>query len=112
MAIGCAPPRHVFSTPRAPRSLQTMAEPMAQQLAAAHTQIVHLSAALEERDHTISRLLRENQELSETVVALQAQTLREQEAALNQAVRVPRRREAAATTSSRAHLPPRSAGAP
>ena len=72
---------------------------MAEQLAAAHVQNKHLRAALEERDHTISQLRRENQELSETVTALQAQTLREQEVALNSTVRGPRRREAA-------HLPP------
>jgi len=66
-----------------------MAETMAEQLAAAHAQIERLSATLEERDHTISELRRENQALSETVAALQAQTLREQEAALNSAVRVP-----------------------
>ena len=62
---------------------------MAEQLAAAHAQIERLSATLEERDHTISELRRENQALSETVAALQAQTLRKQEAALNSAVRVP-----------------------
>jgi chromosome segregation ATPase len=65
-----------------------MAETMAEQLAAAHAQIERLSATLEERDHTISQLQRENQALSETVAALQAQTLREQEAALNSTVRV------------------------
>ena len=64
-----------------------MAETMAEQLAAAHAQIERLSATLEERDHTISQLQRENQALSETVAALQAQTLREQEAALNTTVR-------------------------
>ena len=61
---------------------------MAEQLAAAHAQNKHLRAALEERDHTISQLRRENKELSETV-ALQAETLREQEAALTRTVRVP-----------------------
>ena len=68
-----------------------MAESTAEQLAAAHAQIKRPSATLEERDHTISQLRRENagMELSETVAALQAQTLREQEAALNSAVRVP-----------------------
>ena len=65
-----------------------MAESMAEQLAAAHAQNKRLTATLQERDHTISQLRRENQELSETV-ALQAQTLREQEAALDTAVRVP-----------------------
>ena len=62
---------------------------MEEQLTAAHVEITHLRSTLKERDHTISQLQRENQALSETVAALQAQTLREQEAALNSAVRVP-----------------------
>ena len=66
-----------------------MAESLAEQLAAALAQIERLSATLEERDHTISQLRRENQELSKTVATLQAQTLREPEAALSTAVRVP-----------------------
>ena len=61
---------------------------MAEQLAAAHAQNKRLTATLEERDRTISQLRRENHELSETV-ALQAQSLREQEAALHAAVRGP-----------------------
>ena len=64
-----------------------MVEPTAEQLAAANAQVKRLSATLEERDRTISQLRRENKELSETVAALQAQTLREQEAALNTTVR-------------------------
>jgi len=47
---------------------------MAERLAAAHAQINRLSAALEERDHTI---------------ALQARTIRDLEAALEEAVRGP-----------------------
>ena len=61
---------------------------MAEQLAAAHAQIERLSAALEDRDHTIAQLRQEVQALSQTV-GLQAQTLREREAALAAAVRVP-----------------------
>ena len=68
-------------------SLLTMVEPTAEQLAAANAQVKRLSATLEERDRTISQLRRENKELSETVAALQAQTLREQEAALDSTVR-------------------------
>ena len=60
---------------------------MAEQLAAAHAEIKHLRATLEERDDTISQLRQEVRELSETV-GLQAETLREQEAALNATVRV------------------------
>ena len=52
-----------------------------------HAVIKRLSATLEESDHTIAQLQRENKELSETVAALQAQTLREQEAALDSTVR-------------------------
>jgi len=77
---------------------------MAEQLAAAHAQNKRLTATLQERDHTISQLRRENQELSETV-ALQAQTLREQEAALNAAVRVPA--GAGPSPATRAGLPAR-----
>ena len=87
---------------------------MVEQLAAAHAQIGRLSATLEERDHTISQLRRENQELSETVTALQAQTLREQEAALNTTVRVRagegqpmRRRRSTASSSKRSRKPTR-----
>ena len=64
-----------------------MTEPRADQLAAANAQIELMSAMLEERDTTIAQLRRENKELSETVAALQAQTLREQEAALISTVR-------------------------
>ena len=60
---------------------------MAEQLAAAQAQVEHLSTMLEERDRTIAQLRRENCELSETVAALQGQTLREQEAALDSTVR-------------------------
>ena len=55
-------------------------------LAAAQLKIEHfehLSATLEERDRTIAQLRRENCELA----ALQARTLREQEAALDSTVR-------------------------
>ena len=65
-----------------------MVEATAEQLAAAHAENKHLRAALEERDNTISQLRQEVQELSETV-GLQAQSLREQEAALHAAVRGP-----------------------
>ena len=70
-------------------SLLTMVEPTAEQLAAANAQVKRLSATLEERDRTISELRRENKELSETVAALQAQTLvrAEQEARLISTVR-------------------------
>ena len=64
-----------------------MAEPMEEQLTAAHVEITHLRSTLKERDHTISQLLQEIRELSETVAALQAQTLRDQEATLNTTVR-------------------------
>jgi len=64
-----------------------MVKAMAEQLAAAHAEIKHLRATLEERDNTISQLRQEVQELSQTV-GLQAQTLREREAALVAAVRV------------------------
>ena len=65
-----------------------MVKAMAEQLAAAHAEIKHLRATLEERDDTISQLRQEVRELSETV-GLQAETLREQEAALNATVRAP-----------------------
>ena len=72
---------------------KSIAESMSEQLA---TENKRLRAKLEERDHTIAQLRRENQELCETVAALQAQALREQEAALNSTVRIPcRRRERA-----------------
>ena len=68
-----------------------MAEAMAEQLAAAHAEIKRLRAVIampDERDHTIAQLRQEVQALSQTV-GLQAQTLREREAALAAAVRVP-----------------------
>ena len=67
-----------------------MAESMAEQLAAAQAQLAHLSATLEERDNPLSQLRPESSdtELSETVAALQAQALRDEEAALDPQVRV------------------------